>query len=73
LADLSPSSKANAGSIFYARRNFRVNRALAQQTALAFALQAGICNNVAGSLAGWTCARNAEKSLLIANLAASVA
>src|SRR5215471_1063978 len=73
LADLARAGEANAGSILYARRNFCIHRALAQQAALAFALRAGIGNHAAASLARGTGARDAEESLLITHLPAPVA
>src|SRR5258708_39994314 len=62
------AGKSDASAIFHTRGNFRVYRALAKNPAFAFALEAGIGNHVAGSLAGRTRPRNAEKALLIAHL-----
>ena len=72
LADFAGTGKANAGSVFDAGRNFGVDGALAQNAAFAFALRAGIGDDAAGALAGGAGARDAEKSLLVADLAASV-
>src|SRR5690242_1421857 len=65
-ASLAVSPKANAGSIFHACRNLRVDRPLAKNPAFPFALGAGIGNNAARALAGGTGPRNTEKALLIA-------
>ena len=67
------SREADAGAVFDAGGNFRVDRPLPQNPAFAFALGAGIGDHAAGALTGGTGARNAEKSLLVANLSAPVA
>ena len=67
------SGEADAGAVFHAGGNLRVHRALPQHAAFAFALGAGIGDHAARSLAGRTGARNAEESLLVANLAPALA
>ena len=49
---LAISRKANAGSIFHACRNLRVDRPLSKNPAFPFALGAGIRNYAARALAG---------------------
>src|ERR1700680_842433 len=67
------SREANAGSVFHAGGNFRVYGPLTQHPAFPFALGTGIRDHVTRPLASGTGARNAEKTLLVANLAAAVA
>src|SRR5882757_7315634 len=66
---LTAAGKTDSGAVFHARGNFRVHRALAENSSVTFALQAGIGNHAARSLAGRTSPRDAEKPLLIAHLA----
>src|SRR5579864_4534198 len=73
LTDLPPAAKADASPVFNSGRNLRVDSTLAKQSALAFALRARISDDVAGSLARGTRARDAEESLLVANLPAAIA
>ena len=73
LPHFAGSPEADACSIFDAGRNFCVDRALAQNASFALALRAGIGDDAAGSLAGGAGAGDAEESLLIPDLAASVA
>jgi hypothetical protein len=73
LADFASAGKANPGSIFNPCRNFGVDGTLAKNAPFALALRARISDDAACSLAGGTGARNAEESLLVADLAASVA
>ena len=73
LANFSRACEANASAVFYARRNLRIDRALPQNSAFTFALQAGIGDHATGSLARGTRARDAKESLLIANLTTPVA
>src|ERR1700692_1312331 len=65
------ASKANSSTVFNTGGNFRINRTLAENASLPFALHARISNHVTAALAGGTGACNAEKSLLIAHLAAT--
>src|SRR5580704_2162217 len=67
------SRKTNTCSVFYAGRNSGVYDLLPQHPSFAFALVARIGDHAACSLARRTCPGNAEKSLLIAHLAVSVA
>src|ERR1700730_15848917 len=70
---LARSGQANSRSIFDAGGNFDLDRALAQIAAFAFALGARIGDHVARALARRTSTRDAEESLLVANLTATVA
>src|SRR5215467_11802234 len=65
--------KANASSVLYSRGNFRVNGSLPQDSSLSFALRTGICNYATRALAGWARPRDAEETLLIANLSTAAA
>jgi len=73
LADLASASEADTRTVFDSGGNFRVDGALAQNAALAAAFRARIGDDVAATLASRAGARDAEETLLIANLAASVA
>lgn len=68
--DLAASGKTNARAIFHACGNFGVDRALAQNAAIALAFGARIGDDAARALTGGTGAGDAEKSLLVTNLAA---
>src|SRR4029077_10290874 len=72
LTALAPTAKADASPVFNSGRNLRVDGTLAKHSALAFALRARISNDVAGSLARGTRARDAEEPLLVANLPAAI-
>ena len=72
-AAFSVAGEADAGAIFHAGGNFCVHRSLPQHPAFAFALGAGIGDHAAGALAGGTGARNAEETLLVADLSAAIA
>src|ERR1700720_4694772 len=67
------SVEADARAVFHSGRNFRIDRALAENAAVAFALRAGVSDHAAASLAGGTSSRDAEEALLIAYLAAACA
>src|SRR5271166_2086392 len=69
--NLATSGEADAGSIFHARGNLRINRTLPQNATFAFALETRIGDHAASSLTSGASARDAEKSLLIAHLAAA--
>jgi len=73
VSSLPKSSVANARAVFHSRGNFCLDRALAQYSALAFALRARIGNYTATALARGTSPRDTEKSLLVTNLPAAVA
>jgi hypothetical protein len=73
LADFPGTCKANARSVFHARRNLGIYRSLTEDAALAFALGARIGDHVARSLAGWASTSNTEEALLISNLPAAIA
>src|ERR1700719_2151195 len=73
LAHFARASKADASPVFHSGGNLRVDAALAKQSALAFAFRARISDDVTGSLAGRTRPRDAEESLLVANLATAIA
>ena len=73
LADFACTGKADTRSVFHSCGNLGVDGALAQNAAFAFALRAGIGDHAARALARGTGARDAEESLLVANLAAAVA
>ena len=73
LTDLSHPRKTDAGSILDPCGNLRVNGILAQDSAFTLALGARVGNYAACALAGRAGTGDAEKSLLIANLAAAVA
>src|SRR5579862_9469905 len=60
-------------AVFDSRRNFRLNGALVQHSPFPLALLAWVANHAARTLAGWAGTRHREKSLLIPNLAASLA
>jgi len=72
-ARFAESGETNARAVLYSRRDFGFDHALAQQAALASALRAGIGDNAARALAGGAGSSDAEKALLIAHLASSVA
>src|ERR1700681_1546483 len=72
-ADFARAGKANSRSVFDAGGNLGVYGALAKNAAFAFAFRAGIGDDAACALAGGAGASDAEESLLIADLAASVA
>ena len=67
------SRETDAGSVFDSGGNFRIDRPLSQDPALAFALGTGIGDDTARALAGRTSARDAEEALLVANLAPAIA
>ena len=73
LSNFARAGESDARSVFYARRNLGVNRALAQDAPFAFALRARIGNHAARALACRTGARNAEESLLVSHLPATIA
>jgi hypothetical protein len=67
------SREADARAVFDSGGHFGLDLALAQQTAFAFALRTRIGDDAARTLAGGAGASNAEKALLIADLAPPVA
>jgi hypothetical protein len=69
----SVAGESNAGTVFHAGWNFCVDCALAQYAAFTFALHAGVGNDTPGALARGASTRNAEESLLVADLASSIA
>src|SRR5579872_1694724 len=73
LPDFSCPRETNARSVFHSRRNFSVDRPLAQNPSFTFALRARIRNHAARSLTRRAGTRNAEKSLLVTNLPATIA
>jgi hypothetical protein len=73
LADLSRSREADAGSVLDPGGNLGVNGPLAQDSAFALALGAGIGNHRAGALACRAGTSDAEETLLIADLSAAIA
>src|SRR5579862_5579618 len=70
-ARFTEASKANASSVFYTSGNFCIDGSLPQHSSLTLALRAGISNHTAHALAGWAGTGHAEKSLLVADLAAT--
>jgi hypothetical protein len=72
LPHLAGSRKADTSSVFNTRGDLGFDCSLAQQSAVTFTFRARIGDHATATLASWTRARNAEKSLLVANLAASV-
>src|ERR1700686_1996852 len=72
-ANFPSAGKANSSAVFHTGGNFGVHGALAQNAPFALALRARIGDDAACALAGGTATGNAEESLLIPNLAASVA
>src|SRR5882672_6082698 len=72
-AGFAESRKADARAVFYTCGNFGFDRALAQQSALAFALRTRIGDHASGTLTCGTGAGDAEKPLLITNLTAAIA
>jgi len=73
LPDLPRSREANARSVFDSGGNLGINGALAQDSAFALALGAGIGNDVARALACRAGTSDAEESLLITDLSAAIA
>ncbi len=73
LPDFACARKTDPCPIFHTRGNLGVHRPLAQNPSLAFTFRARIGDDVARTLAGGTSASDAEKSLLVADLATSVA
>jgi len=72
-AAFAESGEAYAGAVFNAGGNFCVDTFLAQHAAFTFALGAWIGDDLSCSLAGGASARDAEESLLIADLSLPVA
>ena len=72
-SSLAESGKANSSFVLDARGNFGVNYLLLNRPAFAFALGARIADHASSALARWASARNTEKTLLIAHLAAASA
>src|SRR6185369_11890002 len=62
----------NARAIFDASGNFGFDHPFANYSRLAFATRAWISDDAARTLTGWARSSNAEKSLLIADLAAAL-
>ena len=73
LTDFSSTSETDPGAIFHSGGNFGIDRPLTENPALALTFRAWICDYASTSLTSRTGPRNAEKTLLIANLASPVA
>ena len=72
-ARLAHPIETDSRAILDSRRHFRIYNAIAHQSAFALALWTRIGDNAARSLAGWASAGDAEETLLIADLSASIA
>ena len=72
-ARLAQSSETNSRAVLHSRGHLGFDHALAQQAAFAFALRAGIGDYTARALAGWAGSSDAEKALLIPDLASAIA
>ncbi len=70
-AGLANSREANASAVFNSGGNLGVNGFLLDDAAFAFALRARIADYAARALAGWASPRDAEETLLVADLATS--
>src|SRR5439155_2133301 len=73
LSDFARPGETDSRSVFHPGGNLRVHRALSQDASFSLALRARIGNHAACALAGRTRTSNAEKSLLVANLATAAA
>src|SRR5262245_32877866 len=65
---LTEPREADTGAIFHAGWHLGLHRTLFEYPAFSVALRARISDDTARTLTCGTCARNAEESLLIANL-----
>ena len=72
-ARFAEATETDSRAVLHSRRHFGFDRAFAQQAPFAFALRAGIGDYTARALAGWAGSSDAEKALLIPDLASTVA
>src|SRR5437868_9389862 len=71
-ASFAISCETDAGAVFHARGDFRVDVPLSQNSTFSLALGTRIRNHAACALASGTGTRNAEKALLIAYLSPAI-